>query len=154
MDARWGAAVAAVAGMIACCAALFGAAPPASGQQPPASGSPCDGVRVPDPGISVQVGDTFTVALPSNRTTGYSWALAETPDPAVLVLVSDTYVPPSAARPGAGGTECWTFSGVGAGTTTLSLVYRRPWETDTPPAQQVDIPVQVGTDQTGGASKP
>ena len=44
---------------------------------------------------------------------------------------------------GAGGNETFRFTASAAGTTTLSLEYRRPWETDQPAAQTYTLQVVV-----------
>ena len=81
---------------------------------------------------SAVTGVPFSLTLPSNRTTGYSWVLAEPLDDTVLQLDHHVYNRPSTSVPGAGGTETWTFTPLCAGATTVSLVYRRPWEPATP----------------------
>src|SRR5215212_7199184 len=59
--------------------------------------------------ISASVGVPFSITLDSNRTTGYSWALATQLDPNVVELLQNTYQRSGGPRMGAGGTEIWTF---------------------------------------------
>ncbi len=56
---------------------------------------------------SVTVNKEFTIALDSNRTTGYSWEVSF--DKAFLKLMADYYKPPTNQRPGAGGAQNFTF---------------------------------------------
>jgi inhibitor of cysteine peptidase len=86
--------------------------------------------------ISVRVGETFSIALDSTPGTGYSWELAQAPDEALVRLVGSEYVAPAgAAPPGAPGREVWTFAAVAPGQTTITLHYRRPWESGQAPAR-------------------
>ncbi|MBN2131081.1 MAG: protease inhibitor I42 family protein [Sedimentisphaerales bacterium] len=107
-----------------CTARRFGPTPPPE-PQPPAET------------IEVTVGDEFTISLDSNATTGYSWELTS-PLPAWLELIGTEYIltPTDPPIPGGGGVEGWTFRANGAGTATITFEYRRPWETDQPPAER------------------
>jgi len=85
--------------------------------------------RYTEPGtIVTRVDEQFMIALPANRTTGYSWQLAEPLNDTVVRLMSDSYWVPMAPRPGEGGEQRLTFRGMGAGQATIKLVYVRPWE--------------------------
>ena len=86
--------------------------------------------------LQVKVGDTFVIELDSNRTTGYSWTLAET-DPTIIEQVSNVYKPRETAdrRVGSGGTEVWTFKAIAPGKITLTFQYARPWENGVPPVK-------------------
>src|SRR5262249_19356927 len=53
--------------------------------------------------IESKVGASITIPLEANHTTGYSWRLAQPPDPAVLKQVSKNYEDDSSGRMGAGG---------------------------------------------------
>jgi inhibitor of cysteine peptidase len=120
---------------------------PDDGQSPvDCSTFPCTGKRlgrlprcevVQQEIIETVVGQEFTISLPSNPTTGYSWALAGSlPDG--LLLVGSQYKPsqPDPNVVGSGGVEEWTFKATKAGTATLTFEYRRPWEKELPPAQR------------------
>jgi len=87
--------------------------------------------------IEVTVGEEFTISLDSNPTTGYSWELTS-PLPAWLELVGSEYIltPTDPPVVGGGGVEGWTFRASDAGTASLTFEYRRPWETDQPPAER------------------
>ncbi len=94
--------------------------------------------------VSVHVGDTLTVKLVSNPSTGYSWQVTAY-DTQVLQQVGEAQfdLGNQTPMPGAGGTETFTFNAVGKGKTTLTLVYLRPWEKDTTPTPQNTWSVNV-----------
>jgi len=73
----------------------------------------------------------FTVQLPSNPTTGYSWFLKEYDD-RYISPVKHQFVAPKTTRVGAGGMETWTFKATRAAfnvpqMTQISFVYAQPW---------------------------
>lgn len=76
--------------------------------------------------ITLAPGESFTVVLTGNPTTGYAWEVADL-DTAVLAGDEPAYEVGSDLM-GAGGTYTWTFTAVAAGETQLELVYHRPWE--------------------------
>jgi inhibitor of cysteine peptidase len=78
--------------------------------------------------IELTVGQTHTVTLESNPTTGYRWQLAAPPDQGILTLVGSEYKKPESKLIGAGGHESWTFRAVGTGKTRIVMIYVRPWE--------------------------
>ena len=95
----------------------------------------------PDDGSSVYVtqGDTMSVKLPSNPTTGYKWSIAVNA-PSVLQPAGDPrFEAPLTPRPGSGGFQTFDFRVVGGGAAALQLVYRRPFENDTPPARTWNV---------------
>lgn len=88
-------------------------------------------------------GQTVVVALDSNPTTGYSWAVSEV-DQNVLRQVGDpSYQSANTNLTGAGGVETFRFEAANAGLTTLKLVYRRPWETNIAPIKTFTVQVAV-----------
>jgi Chagasin family peptidase inhibitor I42 len=56
-----------------------------------------------------------------------------------IIVEGQLYVPVTTGR---GGTECWTFEAASTATATLSMRYRRPWET-VPPARTKQFTVIV-----------
>lgn len=84
--------------------------------------------------IEVFCGQRFELALASNPTTGYSWALAKRLEPRVVTLAENRYCANDAAAAGAGGVEVWTFVARHEGTASIALAYRRPWEKGQAPA--------------------
>lgn len=81
--------------------------------------------------ISVKSGETITLTLFSNATTGYKWNdNAKISDPQVLQQLDHKYVAPgdTGGKVGVGGTEVWNFKALKAGTSTVTTEYGRPWE--------------------------
>ena len=93
--------------------------------------------------VDVPSGALVIVTLDSNATTGYEWRLAEDVDENVLRLVNSEYSAPETTLVGAGGQEVWTFEAVGAGETTISLEYVRPWEEGVPAVDTFQLTVVV-----------
>jgi predicted secreted protein len=90
----------------------------------------------PDNGTTVTLAadGTLIVALASNPSTGYSWAIVS-PEPEFLELDGEPkFVPAGSTTPvvGAGGTQVFTLKATGAGTSTLMMEYNR---TTTPPEE-------------------
>lgn len=77
--------------------------------------------------IAPAAGETFTVQLAGNPTTGYEWTVAQI-DAAYLRLADSSYAADSSAV-GSGGVYTFQFETLQPGATTLGLVYRRSWET-------------------------
>ncbi|MFC2050387.1 protease inhibitor I42 family protein [Chloroflexota bacterium] len=76
------------------------------------------------------VGDSFTVTLCSNATTGFQWSeSAKMGDPTVVQQTNHQFVSPHPeGLVGAPGQEVWTFKALKKGTSTISMEYSRPWE--------------------------
>jgi len=76
--------------------------------------------------IVLEPGQSFSVVLAGNATTGYSWQV-EGIDAAILSAAEPAYVSDSELI-GAGGVYTFTFTATGSGETELRLVYLRPWD--------------------------
>jgi predicted secreted protein len=87
--------------------------------------------------IRVLAGKEFSITLIANHTTGYSWRLATTLDPATLRQVSNTYTEPKSDpdQVGAPGEEVWTFATTAQSTVPLLFEYVRPFEKDAKPVK-------------------
>jgi inhibitor of cysteine peptidase len=79
--------------------------------------------------VKLAVGQTYSIDLDSNPTTGYSWKLAN-PTNSVFMLVTNNYEPGKhpAGMAGVGGVEHWTIKATQKGRAQLTLEYMRPWE--------------------------
>jgi len=71
--------------------------------------------------VSLYKEGTVTVTLDSSQKDGYQWRLSEIPDPTVLKLVSQDFVP--GATPEARGQEKWVFQAVGPGDVDVKMWY-------------------------------
>jgi inhibitor of cysteine peptidase len=80
--------------------------------------------------LEVASGDSFTVLLCSNTTTGFKWSeTAEIGDQSILQQDRHEFISPdSTGTVGAPGKEKWTFKALKAGTSTIDIEYSRPWE--------------------------
>lgn len=76
--------------------------------------------------VTLAPGESFTVVLVGNPTTGYSWQVDDL-DTAVLAVDEPAYEVGSDLI-GAGGTYTFTFTAVAAGETELQMSYLRSWE--------------------------
>ena len=89
-------------------------------------------------------GDTFTIQLVSNPTTGYLWQFGTPPyDESVMILRGDKYIRPEEQLCGAPGKRSLSFLAEGSGRTGLRLIYVRPWEKNRAPAQEFNLMVIV-----------
>ena len=93
--------------------------------------------------IRALAGKEFSITLHANHTTGYSWRLATTLDPANLKLISNVYNASASHALAAPGLEVWTFGTEGQGTVLLHFEYVRPFEKDTPPVKTADFSVVI-----------
>lgn len=109
----------------------------------PASGIVA-GVR--DGETALRTGQTLSVALPSNGSTGYVWRLAGF-DEKVLGRGEPFGAEVTRAHPegmvGVPGETRWQFRAVARGRTTLVFTYSRPWETNARPAETARYEVTV-----------
>ena len=82
--------------------------------------------------VDVNDGDTFTVILCSNPSTGFQWVEeAQISDPATVKQTGHNFISPESdppPPPGTPGQEIWTFEALEKGTATISMEYSRPWE--------------------------
>jgi predicted secreted protein len=97
---------------------------------------------VPQKIIRVNPNTTFTVLLPANRTTGYSWELVPAQGQSELQLLSHNYAP-ARSQIGSGGEERWSFRASRAGEYRLHFSYGRPWVKNAAPAKRLEIVVRV-----------
>jgi inhibitor of cysteine peptidase len=80
--------------------------------------------------MTVATGNTFTVTLCSNATTGFQWSeSAQISDQTVVQQTGHELMPPeNTSLMGAPGKEIWTFKALKKGTSTITMEYSRPWE--------------------------
>ena len=95
--------------------------------------------------LKVKVGEQIVVVLEGNPSTGYIWE-AKDLDASMIQQVGETEFKSSNSNPGfagAGGTLTLKFRALKVGTTSLTLVYHRPWETDVKPISSFVITINV-----------
>lgn len=92
--------------------------------------------------ITLDVGQTLTLTLKSNPTTGYQWQVRDL-DEAVLKLSNYEYRADMPITIGSGGVDVWSFEAQAPGQITLRLEYVRPWEEGKEPIQTFGVEVVV-----------
>lgn len=92
--------------------------------------------------VDLKTGETFTIALEGNPTTGYNWEVSEI-DPTVAQLVGEPDYKSDSKLIGSGGMFKFTFKAVAPGTSHVKLVYHRPWEEDVAPIEEFEVTVNV-----------
>ena len=88
----------------------------------------------------LNTGETGTVTLKGNPTTGYSWHYT-IDDDSIIKLDSESSVPDSGLM-GAGSTFTWNFKALKPGETKITFHYYRPWES-LPPQQTEEFTIKV-----------
>jgi len=82
--------------------------------------------------VETNIGDSFTVILCSNPSTGFQWTeTAQISDQTTLKQIDYIFVSPQSdppPPPGTPGQEIWTFEALKESTATISMEYSRPWE--------------------------
>lgn len=92
--------------------------------------------------VSVPVGETISITLAGNPTTGYTWELADVDRTVLMPDPEPTFVPDSSLI-GAGGRYTFRIFALKSGTSAVKLVYRRSWEKGVPPLRVFDLAVTV-----------
>lgn len=92
--------------------------------------------------ITVKSGEIIAVSLEGNPTTGYNWYAVDL-DESILSQTGEADFKAGSNLIGAGGVVTTQFMAEGPGTTTLTLEYKRAWETDVEPIQVFTITVVV-----------
>ncbi len=94
--------------------------------------------------MELAVGQSKTITLPGNPTTGFVWSVAECSDVVKVELAFERNTrpsdPPLCGRPQA---TVITLTGVKDGQGTVRLIYARPWEKDTAPVSTRTYTVTV-----------
>jgi len=93
--------------------------------------------------IQAAVGETFSIVLDSNPTTGYSWRRQDKAGNGVVAFTGSRFVPARTDLAGAGGREHMTFTATAPGTEQLTFHYLRPWEKNAEPARTAVFTVTV-----------
>lgn len=92
--------------------------------------------------VEVKAGETFKVTLDGNPTTGYVWEVAADSNAPVTQIGEWEFKADSSAV-GAGGKLTLTFQAGQGGQGALKLVYHRPFEAQTPPAETFEVQIVI-----------
>lgn len=90
--------------------------------------------------VTLQIGQQLEVSLAANPTTGYEWEVASVDSAVIKQAGEPKYVPEGDAL-GSGGKTTFRFDAIKPGQTLLQMIYRRPFEKDTPPVQTFEVTV-------------
>jgi inhibitor of cysteine peptidase len=95
----------------------------------------------------LKLGEVMSITLESNPSTGYSW-FATVSNPDVLAQMGEPeYIEPTQSSStmivGAAGTETFMFQGTTTGSVTITLDYKRGWETGVAPEKTITLTVEV-----------
>jgi inhibitor of cysteine peptidase len=95
---------------------------------------------------TIKKGDIVKITLEANSSTGYTWDVASN-NKKVLRYDGKKYIAPKSTGStpvvGAAGKEVLTFKAIKSGTSTLKLVYHRPWEKNVKPAKTFTVKITV-----------
>lgn len=130
--------------VLSVCVVLFAACAPVS-QNTPIPDAQTDLPPVSDSSqpVSAKSGETFTIILDSNPSTGYHWDIIGEVDANIVEFVSQDYKGSEPVMPGSGGVEIWVFRAVGAGDTQITLGYYPPSNTPVEPEQTTTFNIIV-----------
>jgi putative hemolysin/predicted secreted protein len=108
--------------------------------------SPAQQIRVTEAdqgkNFTLNMGDSLTVMLDSNPSTGYAWVVESVDNP-VLLLDGEPVFKSDSSQLGAPGKATITFTTVHIGSQALTLLYQRPFEKDAQPLKTFSINVTV-----------
>ncbi|MEO4047373.1 protease inhibitor I42 family protein [Pseudomonas sp. CAU 1711] len=94
--------------------------------------------------MQLRQGQSLTITLPSNPTTGFRWVVADAAPGVLRSLGPEVYMTPEeAGLVGAGGQSVWRYQAYQTGSGRLLMHYRRPWEVEVPPAKTIDCQIGV-----------
>ncbi len=96
--------------------------------------------------ISVSEGESISLTLAGNPTTGYRWKLVAV-DSAVLAAEAEPVFTADSSQTGSGGKFKFRFTPLKTGSTAIKLIYHRPWEKDQKPIQTFEAYVSVSLDK-------
>ena len=92
--------------------------------------------------LDINVGDTLTIILNENPSTGYRWKLDQVNEE-IISLEDSKYTPDTKSQIGGGGNRTFSFKSVSTGMTTIGLGLMREGERDRTPTEQFQVSVQV-----------
>ncbi|MCO7572050.1 protease inhibitor I42 family protein [Pseudomonas protegens] len=89
-------------------------------------------------------GQTLTLTLPSNPTTGYRWAIQDSAGGILRKVSPEVYSnPEDTGLVGSGGQSTWRFQAFATGQGRLLLTYQQPWAPEEAPVKAFDCSITV-----------
>jgi len=93
--------------------------------------------------VELEVGETLSITLPSNASTGFAWELdTDLLDTDVIEKESSQLFSGYGGLVGRNSSEQWIFEAVDLGTTIIRLDYQRSWEDEAIDTIEFDISVE------------
>ncbi|RUQ47010.1 peptidase inhibitor I42 [Corynebacterium pseudodiphtheriticum] len=93
--------------------------------------------------LQLKSGQTLTLTLPSNPTTGYRWATQDSAGGVLRALSPEVYSSAESGVIGGGGQSTWRFQAFAAGQGRLRLTSQQPWEPEAEPTETFDCAITV-----------
>lgn len=93
--------------------------------------------------INMRVGEQIVITLEDNPSTGYTWEAKDLDTGMFTIAGEPTFISSNPGQVGSGGTLTLSFKAEKPGTGSLTLVYRRPWETGVNPIKTFTVNVTV-----------
>jgi inhibitor of cysteine peptidase len=95
--------------------------------------------------ILAKKGETVSVRLEANPTTGFGWEVSEVDAQMLAQNGEKTYEQANSSKNlvGGGGWETFTFTAQQTGETTLKLIYHRSWEKGVDPAKTFEVKIRI-----------
>ncbi|MDZ5603542.1 protease inhibitor I42 family protein [Pseudomonas sp. RP23018S] len=94
--------------------------------------------------LHLSVGQTLTLQLSSNPTTGYRWRLAQPGAEVLRLLGPQVYTAPEdIGLVGSAGVTQWRFQAQHPGKRQLTLVYQQPWAPEVKPVETFSCTINV-----------
>ncbi len=91
--------------------------------------------------VEIPTGEEFDLSLPETQTAGYRWTLKNSAEPTCRLLRESFQ--PASRKTGGSGTHTWLFRAGVSGACSLTLEYRRSWESNAEPARTFGMTVRV-----------
>jgi inhibitor of cysteine peptidase len=93
--------------------------------------------------VELRRGQGLTVTLPGNPTTGYVWELVPGFE-SILAVQGKPQFTPDSSKLGAGGVYRFSFQADQPGKVHVKMIYRRPFDKESAPAETFEVTVVVG----------
>jgi inhibitor of cysteine peptidase len=93
--------------------------------------------------IEIKLGTSIILHLNGQPSTGYTWIVDEV-NSSILIQEGEPQYTASSNLRGAEEVMVWKFQSVGAGSTSLKLIYTRAFEKDQPPLKTFELAIEVG----------
>jgi inhibitor of cysteine peptidase len=95
-----------------------------------------------DSHVQVERGAKITIELKENPTTGYRWTIGRI-DEGLLAIEGDEFMPPGQKSPGTGGVRGFIFRAKAAGSTAITLINKRAWQSDDTAVSTFNLAIRI-----------